>query len=894
MYPAPVLSGTVVDSTTADLTWTSSGTPGDPDFADVSLLVQCNALTGGAGGGVPDLSNNDVTVSVSAVGIYINETGNPFGGACFDLANSPGGTSPQYFLQISSTTPATSDLTTGDYTIEAWFLQRNLSNSVLLSSTYDDQYTLIANGGAITGQVCGVAVPTNSSTWTANAWHHVAIVMQSNEFTVYIDGVALGAAQSVTRTATTMTHYIGATQYGAAWDGLIFDWRITKGVARYTANFTPPSAPFPASSSYTSPPPAYNVYRDGTLLENISNTPTEVLSYDDVPPTGPSYTYTVAAAALNYVGDPDWADVSLLLTMDGTNGSTSFPDSSNNAYTVTPHGATVETSNVQFGTGALNSGGYLTVPITAGGPLDLSALEPWTVEFWVNFPTANVNHNVIGLGDDGSSNYVIVQAEINNSGAFALAAAFQSGSTGGAFGSQTPGVAAGTWAHFALVSDGVHIGAFVNGQVNGSNAALGTGPSAPWSGSIFIGACDTGGPTGAQLIDEFRITKGVARYPLGVNFTPPAAAFPIGPGGSGADESPLSNPYVANFAPTTTVPDLTNVSLAAVGLAELSAADLVLGTVTTVPSGIIIAGNVISQSPAPGSSVPFFSAVNVTVSSGLPPLTVPDLFGLTQADAISLLTSLGLVPGAIGSAPSQFVPPGEVQAQSPSPGPAVAVGTIVSFVLSTGIPAEGTVFDFEATVISQYANSPTIMQLVQNLNQYIDQSANFANFFNYVWNVDTAVGFGLDIWGKIVNVSRLLNIPNSTPYVGFDIASESQPDQDWTPAGSRAAPYNNPPVGGAMYTGANATEAYLLNDDSYRQLILAKAFANICTTTAPAINQILQNLYGPGAAWVLNTGVMSISYNLSFTPTAIQLAILEQSGVIPTPPGVSVAINTDV
>lgn len=97
-----------------------------------------------------------------------------------------------------------------------------------------------------------------------------------------------------------------------------------------------------------------------------------------------------------------------------------------------------------------------------------------------------------------------------------------------------------------------------------------------------------------------------------------------------------------------------------------------------------------------------------------------------------------------------------------------------------------------------------------------------------------------------------------------------------------------------MYTGANATEAYLLNDDSYRQLILAKAFANICTTTAPAINQILQNLYGAGTAWVLNTGPMAISYNLSFNPTAIQLAILEQSGVIPTPPGVAVTINTNV
>ena len=344
---------------------------------------------------------------------------------------------------------------------------------------------------------------------------------------------------------------------------------------------------------------------------------------------------------------------------------------------------------------------------------------------------------------------------------------------------------------------------------------------------------------------------------------------------------------------TGTIPDVFNLS-EALATAAIIAAGFVVGTISAQPDAIIIAGNVDAQSPAGGTSAFLTSAVNITLSTGLPSLTVPDLFGLTQTDAINLLLSLGLVPGAIGSAPSKFVPPGEVQAQNPNAGIAVAAGTVVGFVLSLGTPVAGTLFDFETTVISQYANSPTILQLCNNLNQYIDQSANFANFFNFVWNVDTAVGFGLDIWGKIVGVSRLLQIPNTTKYVGFYQPSESQPAQDWTPAGSDQPPYNNPPVGGAFYTGHNATTAYLLPDDSYRQLILAKAFANIASTTAPAINQILQNLYGPGSAWVLNTGPMAISYNLSFTPTAIQLAILEQSGVIPTPPGVSVVINTNV
>ena len=340
---------------------------------------------------------------------------------------------------------------------------------------------------------------------------------------------------------------------------------------------------------------------------------------------------------------------------------------------------------------------------------------------------------------------------------------------------------------------------------------------------------------------------------------------------------------------TGTVPNVLNVS-ESIAVAAIEAAGFTVGTVSFQPDAIIIAGNIDAQNPAGGTTAFLLSPVNITVSSGLPSLRVPDLFGLTESAAAVLLASLGLVVGAVGAAPSTFIPPGTVMTQNPSAGTPVGAGTIVSFVLSLGTPAVGIMFDFEATVISQYADSPTILQLAGNLNQYIDQSANFANFYNYVWNVDTAVGFGLDVWGKIVGVSRLLQIPNTTDYVGF--FQNGEVTQDWQPMGSDQPP--QPAVGGAMYTGHNATETYLLDDNAYRQLILAKAFANICTTTAPAINQILQNLYGPGTAWVLNTGPMAISYNLTFTPTAIQLAILQQSGVIPTPPGVSFVINTGV
>ena len=79
--------------------------------------------------------------------------------------------------------------------------------------------------------------------------------------------------------------------------------------------------------------------------------------------------------------------------------------------------------------------------------------------------------------------------------------------------------------------------------------------------------------------------------------------------------------------------------------------------------------------------------------------------------------------------------------------------------------------DVEQTIISQYGNSATITQLVRNMNEYLDPRADFDTFFDFVWNVETAQGFGLDIWGRIVDIARTLLIPPPVEYFGFNEAS---------------------------------------------------------------------------------------------------------------------------
>jgi hypothetical protein len=181
------------------------------------------------------------------------------------------------------------------------------------------------------------------------------------------------------------------------------------------------------------------------------------------------------------------------------------------------------------------------------------------------------------------------------------------------------------------------------------------------------------------------------------------------------------------------------------------------------------------------------------------------------------------------------------------------------------------------TFASQYANSPTIVQLLTNMNGYLDPSANIDAFYNNIWNINTAVGVGLDIWGRIVGVQRVLQVSNAT-YLGMT-----------GPSGASGVEFNQAP----FYNGQVLTTNFPLLDQQFRTLILAKALANICNGTIQAINQILINLFGPngpmpisGNSYCTDNGGMAMTYTFSGTLTPIQSAIIYQSGVLPKPAGV--------
>ena len=114
----------------------------------------------------------------------------------------------------------------------------------------------------------------------------------------------------------------------------------------------------------------------------------------------------------------------------------------------------------------------------------------------------------------------------------------------------------------------------------------------------------------------------------------------------------------------------------------ITGAGLVLGTVTMASSATVPKGSVIAQSPVGGTSVAITSAVNLSVSTGPAPVAVPNVVGLTLADATTAITAAGLVLGTVKMVRSDTVPSGSVISQSPAAGTSVARGSAVNLTVS--------------------------------------------------------------------------------------------------------------------------------------------------------------------------------------------------------------------
>ena len=211
---------------------------GDPNFANVVSLLHFDGVDGSTT--FTDVKGRTWTRTGNA---QIDTDQSRFGGASLLIA--PGD---------SLETAASADFAfgTGDFTIE-FFARRRVAGTVNYDwCTFGPNWDIYSGPGGAILLWNGSAnlLVSASDVLTVGNWHHVAVTRESGTVRMFVDGVQRGGNSTGNTVNFTSAQpvYVGFYPPNLRrLDGHIDELRITAGVARYTANFTPPTAPFPDS-----------------------------------------------------------------------------------------------------------------------------------------------------------------------------------------------------------------------------------------------------------------------------------------------------------------------------------------------------------------------------------------------------------------------------------------------------------------------------------------------------------------------------------------------------------------------------------------------------------------------------------------------------------------------
>ena len=142
----------------------------------------------------------------------------------------------------------TLDFGTGDFTIEMWVNpsanQASYGQLINKGATESFQLNFFPSSTTLGFYSFGFVL-TASTALTIGAWTHVALVRNNGTVTLYQGGISVGSATYTTNVTDDYGHIgcnVGETEY--FYNGYLDDIRITKGVARYTGTFTPPTSAF--------------------------------------------------------------------------------------------------------------------------------------------------------------------------------------------------------------------------------------------------------------------------------------------------------------------------------------------------------------------------------------------------------------------------------------------------------------------------------------------------------------------------------------------------------------------------------------------------------------------------------------------------------------------------
>ena len=154
------------------------------------------------------------------------------------------------------------------------------------------------------------------------------------------------------------------------------------------------------------------------------------------------------------------------------------------------------------------------------------------------------------------------------------------------------------------------------------------------------------------------------------------------PGGSKMAEGETVDIWVSGGAQTLQLPDFRGWEAADV--ADWLEANGFEGDRRRGRSADVADGRVYRQDPAAGATVERGATISYWVSVGAPQAVVPELIGMTQADAVAALADVGLELGSVTTQSSSEIDAGRIMAQDPAPETKVEKGSKVAIVLSSG------------------------------------------------------------------------------------------------------------------------------------------------------------------------------------------------------------------
>jgi len=463
------------------------------------------------------------------------------------IYNPPGGWSGYFdgvgdYIQITSA--AALQFGTGNFTIEFWLnLVGQDTNGAAVFNNYNS-FTTGALGffaGHTSASTTKYEVAVNgtfpaiqsNTAITYNTWNHFAIVRNGNTLTLYINGLADGtySVSGITLNGVGSYWWLGSAQDAPSnyeTNGSISNFRVVKGTAVYTANFTPPTAsllPITNTSLLTC---AYSTFRDGstnnftitaagsTVVSTANPFPTTALPNPALGNAGNGI-YTLSQyAALRGAGtwpayDPYYPNVVMNLH---SNAGTVLPfntDASTNNFQVTQVGDTSPSNLTPFianGYWSNYFNGSTSRMSVATSTAFGFGTGNFTIEFWLYYTGGN-GYKFFFVNYSGAGNYIgyglqsgtLTPWVWNNADVLVASS----------------NITTNTWQHHAVVRNGSTLTIYLNGTSIGSTTwSVDIGSTKP----MYIGWNSGDNTQTTQgYISNFRAVKGTAVYTSA--FTPP-------------------------------------------------------------------------------------------------------------------------------------------------------------------------------------------------------------------------------------------------------------------------------------------------------------------------------------------------------------------------------------